>query len=248
MAVSLVATPASASANSFVLKARADAYFANNRTFGATWTAITDTDGKEMLLIQATNDINDAFGFFTYEPYLNGVNFKYLSALIWPWEYLYSASTTSAGSTTTAIDSGVAKKYLVGSFFLTNNAGSLYIDDPSNGGAAPTCELQAVSNFAPSTGTFTTAAFTAAVASGLNYYAFPPCPPWLIRATCEQALFISQDRQGTPEQWQRGISSESQREGASITYHDAGPLGRLCKVARMALEANAGIHIVGSRA
>ena len=204
--MALVTTPASASADSYATIAFADVYL--DRLADGNWAAKSDPN-KEKLLKQSTQDLDRWLRQHATDEVLIG------QALSWPWMGEEIQTSAEDGSTTTAIIAAVLQLAAYPDDHF--NSGSLFIQDTADD-AAPEFELNAISDFVRSTGTLTTAAFTATVDSGDGIWIFPPVPTWLQQAVCEQAMFLNEDDQSrSGNDIQAGISQRSS-QGGNITY------------------------------
>ncbi len=221
--MSITTTPGSSAADSFVNVADATTFFAALQVAGA-WGNLTEVGDKEKVLKNATTDIGRAMAEHIQNVVVIG------QALIWPnwWsdsqgEFVLSLAPDS-GTTTGFTCETLANADYPDDYFA---GGSVFVKDADDG--APEYELRAVSAFVRSTGTITTAAFTAALANGDTVYLIRPVPRWLKDATCYQALFLLRElRTETGSDHQAGVSSRSDGQG-SVSYRDGAEADWLCR-------------------
>ena len=218
--MALVTTPAAPTSDSYVSVADATAYFLA-REDAESWNDLTTDPDRERALKNATRDLDRLFSQVS-----SGVSLIDQS-LEWPWNDVQIPCTADSGSTTTAVCDVFALTSYPDDYF---NGGAIWVYDSGN--VAPEFEApKLISDFVRLTGTFTFAAFTAAIANGNSLEIFPPPPRWLKNATCEQALFLlSDERTLTGADRQAGIKERSTQDG-TITYLPIADAPWLCEAA-----------------
>jgi len=208
MAVTLIATPGSSAANSYMAVADVTSWF-EGRASENKWTDLT-ADQKARHAISATRQI-DAVLRNQFTPLLNVTYFNYAQALAWPWpnDGFYHSGTANSGGTTTILDTTLYSAGYPDDYF---NGGSVLIYQ-STDRKAPESEIKDISDFTRDvdnvTATITMEEMDVAPESGDYYVAIIPPPEWLKDAFCEQVWFVATDNKGIVDKAAQGNVSFS---------------------------------------
>ena len=244
MASSLVTTPGSMAADSYISMADADTYFsklpnATDWSYENGGDARTDAS-KDALLRAATLGIDQYMGSFGVTKLL--ATGYYEQALTYPCRgFEWSAATASGHCRVVSAESGSTTTFVSASLQYSRSdqyvGGAAYVSQTTDM-AAPVYEIQAISDYNAATYTVTTAAFSAAIGAGDSIAIIMPVPRWLWLATCMQALFLANRMSGAANQAHAGVSSESTNTGESRSFSVPGIGGHLHIDVQRLIDAN----------